>query len=214
MTLITCSECGKPVSTLAAACPNCGAPPRPAVTPAQPPGAPVATTAPAGLMAADRPLWTSSPSAAENTGLYLGCVIALLGAIAGPLVFHLDGRMRTAEWACSGLLVLGSLLTWGIGALRLKRYQYAISSRRLTITQGIFGTRVDDIALYRIRDVELRQSFWQRLGGIGSLIIISSDAVEPAIHLLGVKDPEAVRKLLRSLIDQCRQIEGVRTLAT
>jgi membrane protein YdbS with pleckstrin-like domain len=217
MTLITCSECGKPVSTLAAACPNCGAPPRLGGGPASPPASPPASS-PAIVAVAladdDRVLWTSSPSQAENAGRYLVCaVLALIGA-AIPVTVRLDGVSETYALALAGLLMVIALIVWFIGYLRVKRFSYTISTRRLTIRQGLLTTRIDDIALYRIKDIELRQSFWERLGGIGSILVISADAVDPVAVLGGVKDPEAVRRLLRGQVDVCRRSEGVRTYTT
>lgn len=111
------------------------------------------------------------------------------------------------------VLIPVAFLLWLEAHLRNKRTRYTVSNRRLSIQSGIFSKRVDDIALFRIRDVDLRQSIWQRMGGIGNLLVISTDSVDPNVMLRGLRDPDRVRRILREQADMSRRREGVRTLS-
>ncbi len=216
MTLVACRECGKQVSTLAAFCPSCGAPPRAGTAPAAAgapadPGALVA--APAG-QEEDRLLWSATPSQRENASTILVCLFIALCGPAVPLALKHFGREVPYAWVAALALPALALLIWLVGYVRLKQFQYALSTRRLTIKQGLISTSIDDIALWRIKDVEVRQSLWERMGGIGSLVIVSSDAVEPVAVLRGVRDPRGVQRQLRNQIDRCRESQGVRAIVT
>jgi membrane protein YdbS with pleckstrin-like domain len=211
MTLIACKECGKQVSTLAAFCPNCGAPPRGAAVAAPAPVAAVQGGA-AAAVDEDRLLWSATPSQRENAGTILGCLLIALCGPAAPLVLHHFGQTFPYEWALAIALPALAVVLWLIGFVRLKQFQYALSTRRLTIKQGLISTSIDDIALWRIKDVDVRQSLWERLGGVGSIVIVSTDAVEPVAVLHGVRDPRGVQRQLRNQIDRCRQGDGVRAI--
>ncbi len=207
MTLIACSECGKQVSTLAAFCPSCGAPPRGSAVPApRPPGGAAAP------LDEDRLLWSATPSQRENAGTILGCLVIALCGPATPLALRHFGTSFTYEWVPLVALPALAIMLWLISFVRLKQFQYALSTRRLTVKQGLISTSIDDIALWRIKDVDIRQSLWERLGGVGSLVIVSTDAVEPVAVLHGVRDPRTVQRLLRNQIDRCRQSDGVRAI--
>jgi uncharacterized membrane protein YdbT with pleckstrin-like domain len=182
MTLITCPECSGKVSTQAATCPHCGAPVPSSAVPAAPAGA-----APAPAADANAVIWEGSP--------------------------HYTGTMVWA-WICIVAVVLSpvGLVLMLIAHFRTKATRYTLTALRLALRRGLMSTAIDDISLFRIKDIELRQSFWQRLGNIGTILVTSSDTVEPLAELHAVKDPEAVRRLLRAQVDAARQSEGVRTI--
>jgi len=184
MSLIKCHECSRLVSTEATSCPGCGAPPK--------------FQAPARRQESVREVrddnddvWSASPSGRQNFGRNLVCLVLSLTIVLIPVAF----------------------LLWLEAHLRNKRTRYTVSNRRLSIQSGIFSKRVDDIALFRIRDVDLRQSIWQRMGGIGNLLVISTDSVDPNVMLRGLRDPDRVRRILREQADMSRRREGVRTLS-
>ena len=52
---------------------------------------------------------------------------------------------------------------------------YGFSEDRLYIQSGILNTREDEVRLYRITDITLTKSFWQRIMGMGTIRISSSD---------------------------------------
>jgi len=215
MTLIACRECGKQVSTLAAFCPSCGAPPRgaPAAVAAPAPApAPVAQGGAPPALEEDRLLWSATPSQRENAGTILGCLFIAACGPAVPLALRHFGQSFPYEMVLALALPALALVLWFISFVRLKQFQYALSTRRLTIKQGLVSTSIDDIALWRIKDVDVRQTLWERLGGVGALIIVSTDAVEPVAVLHGVRDPREVQRLLRNQIDRCRQTDGVRAI--
>jgi membrane protein YdbS with pleckstrin-like domain len=214
MTLIACSECGKQVSTLAAFCPSCGAPPRPAAGAAPAPAPTPALPGAAAPLDEDRLLWSATPSQRENAGTILGCLFIALCGPAAPLALDHFGHAIADEWVLAIALPAVAIVLWFISFVRLKQFQYALSTRRLTIKQGLISTSIDDIALWRIKDVDVRQSLWERLGGVGAIVIISTDAVEPVAVLHGVRDPRGVQRLLRNQIDRCRQTDGVRAIIT
>ena len=54
---------------------------------------------------------------------------------------------------------------------------YSLSEDRLFIKTGLFNLRTEEIILYRIRDISLRRSFGQRIFGVGTVHICSSDPV-------------------------------------
>ena len=52
---------------------------------------------------------------------------------------------------------------------------YGFSEDRLYIKTGVLNTREDEVRLYRITDIGLTRSLWQRIMGMGSIQIFSSD---------------------------------------
>ena len=59
--------------------------------------------------------------------------------------------------------------------LPLSFTRYSLSEDRLFISEGFLNIKDDEILLYRVRDIDTRRSLWQRLFGVGTLTVTSSD---------------------------------------
>lgn len=88
--------------------------------------------------------------------------------------------------------------------LPLSFTQYALSEDRLFLSVGFFSIKDEEILLYRIRDISTSRSLWQRMFGVGSITVVSSDKTAPTLLLKNVKNPLDVKELLH------RQVEEVK----
>lgn len=88
--------------------------------------------------------------------------------------------------------------------------KYAISEDRLFQTTGLLNLRFEEILLYRIRDLSLSCSFGQRLFGVGSITVTSSDKTRPVLVIHNVKNPAAVKELLHEQVEDMKIRRRVR----
>ncbi len=88
--------------------------------------------------------------------------------------------------------------------LPLSFTRYALSEDRLFLSVGFFSIKDEEILLYRIRDISTSRSLWQRMFGVGSITVVSSDKTAPTLLLKNVKNPLDVKELLH------RQVEEVK----
>ena len=65
--------------------------------------------------------------------------------------------------------------------------------------------------LYRVRDVSLSQSLLDRLFGVGTLCVDSSDLSVPHLHLRHVKNPDKVKAALSQCVEQARRKNRIRS---
>ena len=86
---------------------------------------------------------------------------------------------------------------------------YGFSQDRLFIKSGIFNTREDEVRLYRVTDISLKKSFWQRIFGMGSIAIYSADKSMGDFELVNLKDSEQVKETLSGLIEKERENKRV-----
>jgi len=92
-----------------------------------------------------------------------------------------------------------------------KQY-YAVTSQRLTLETGVFKRQLEEIELYRIKDTRLTRTFVQRLLGLGTVTVISSDESSPTLVIPWIKGSTEVRQLLRENVELVRRARGVREL--
>ena len=94
--------------------------------------------------------------------------------------------------------------------LPLSFTRYALSHDRLFLSVGFFSVRDDDVLLYRIRDISVKRTLWQRLFGVGTVTVQSSDKTHPNLELKNIKDPMRVKELLHDLVEEMKQKRRMR----
>ena len=60
---------------------------------------------------------------------------------------------------------------------------YKLTSQRLYVKTGVFSQTIEQTELYRIRDYTVKKPLKQRIFGLGTLEIISSDKTLSLIHI-------------------------------
>lgn len=68
--------------------------------------------------------------------------------------------------------------------------------QRVTVERGIFSKCYQDLNPRDIRSIDVDQSFFQRLVGIGTLTLSTAATVDAAEELRSIPDPKAVRDLI------------------
>ena len=88
--------------------------------------------------------------------------------------------------------------------LPLSFTRYWMSEDRLFTSVGFLNLRDDEILLYRVRDLDTNRTLWQRLFGVGTVTVISSDKTQPVLALKNIKDPIMVKELLHRQVEECK----------
>ena len=94
--------------------------------------------------------------------------------------------------------------------LPLSFTRYSLSEDRLFISEGFLNIKDDEILLYRVRDIDTRRSLWQRLFGVGTIVVVSSDKTMPNLVLKNIKDPVFVKELIHKQVEEMKIRRRVR----
>ena len=89
--------------------------------------------------------------------------------------------------------------------------QYRLSEDRLFCETGLFNLRSDEVLLYRVRDLRLTISLGQRLFGVGTVCVVSSDKSIPHLDLKNIKDPRGVKELIHQNVEAAKDRRRIRT---
>ncbi len=88
--------------------------------------------------------------------------------------------------------------------------RYAMSEDRLFISVGFLNIRDDEVLLYRVRDIDTSRSLWQRIFGVGTITVLSSDKTMPTLVLKNIKNPVDVKELLHAQVEEIKLKRRVR----
>jgi len=88
--------------------------------------------------------------------------------------------------------------------------RYALSEDRLFLSVGFFSIKDEEILLYRIRDINTTRTLWQRLFGVGTVTVVSSDPTMPTLQLKNIKRPLAIKELLHRQVEEMKTLRRIR----
>ncbi len=88
--------------------------------------------------------------------------------------------------------------------------RYALSEDRLFLSVGFLNIKDEEILLYRIRDINTSRTLWQRIFGVGSIHVVSSDKTAPNLVLKNIKHPIEVKELLHTQVEEMKIRRRVR----
>lgn len=108
-------------------------------------------------------------------------------------------------------LVVGAFLLLSVWT-RTRTHRWKVTSRRIEVETGFFSKRVDTIELWKIRDVELRQSVLERVMGVSTIALTAHDGAFPALDLRGLPADRTIYDRLMNAVMQARQQRGVMNL--
>ena len=94
--------------------------------------------------------------------------------------------------------------------LPLSFTRYAVSDDRLFLSTGLLNIKDEEILLYRVRDLSLNRSLGQRIFGVGTIVVTSSDKSQPVLQIKNVKDPAGVKELIHTQVEEMKIRRRVR----
>ena len=96
-----------------------------------------------------------------------------------------------------------------IFGLPLSFTKYALTEEKLLITTGFLSTKQEEIKLYRIMDLTLKRSFWQRLFKVGTVHCCSGDKTTPEFDIKDIKKSDEIKELLSKNVEIQREKKRV-----
>ena len=82
--------------------------------------------------------------------------------------------------------------------------RYALSEDRLFLRRGFLNVHQDEIVLYRVRDLRVSQTLWQRIFGVGTVTVISTDKSIPELALKNIRQPNEVKELIHEYVEKMK----------
>ena len=89
--------------------------------------------------------------------------------------------------------------------LPLSFTRFRLGGDRLFCEKGFLNLKADEILLYRVRDLRLSMTLWQRIFGVGTVTVVSSDKSLPNLELKNVKHPRRVKELVHQQVEQAKE---------
>jgi uncharacterized membrane protein YdbT with pleckstrin-like domain len=134
---------------------------------------------------------------------------AAASALAPRVIYEGTPSWKAWFWSYVGAgilsLVVVGLVWLGILHWKRKSLRYKITERTIDYEAGIFSRRVETLQLWRVHDLDLRQSFMDRLLGVAEIRIFTKDTSDPELVLRGLPASREIFEALKNAAELSRQ---------
>ena len=163
--------------------------------PAEPALAPDRTAAPPA--GPERDLWAGRTHWQHYAG---GIAIWLVAAVVlAVLVLSIDALSGKVAAYLVGIPVIGSALVLGARlVVRIYGSRYRVTDERLFFERGVLSQTIDQTELIRVDDVRVRKNLVDRLFGLGSVEVLSTDVSDRAVVIPGIRKADEVTEIIRT----------------
>ena len=83
--------------------------------------------------------------------------------------------------------------------------RYELTTERLFIERGLLSLTRDQTELIRVDDVRVRKRLMDRIFGLGSIDVLSTDVTDRSLVIEGVADADRVAELVRTYMRKARK---------
>ena len=149
-----------------------------------------------------------SPMLRGEVGRVLGFTVFGLALIALPFVARAMSTTWWPWWVILALIVIGMLVI-AIPMILTRTIHYRISNYRIDYERGLFSKSIDTLELWHVEDIRFRQSFLDRILGVGTIEVISHDDTTPRLQLQSLPNPRPLFDSLKQRIISVKRQRGV-----
>lgn len=146
----------------------------------------------------DEDLFEGRSSYAALCGSFVLAALLVIAAItiaAWPMK-QADSETQSAK-TIIGITMLLLTAFWILSKMAiLKSTFYRLTPDRLEYHRGLLGRKIDNIDLFRIVDYKMERSILDRILGIGTIKLFSSDKTDPEFLIYKVKTPQRIFAIL------------------
>ena len=136
---------------------------------------------------------------AEDAG-----IVAIMSILAGaaPVIFQRFDTLIVIATSALCLLILTFLV---IRYFMLVNVKWLVEEETLCRIKGIFSKETDYVEMYRIIDYKESQSFLQRMMGVKTITVYSTDRSDAVTNIVGVSADLDLIGIIRSNVEKCKK---------
>lgn len=82
--------------------------------------------------------------------------------------------------------------------------RYVIKEDMITVDTGVFTKVENDCYMYKVQDVELVATFFERIAGLGTVVCYTGDTTHPKLMLEHIKNAKTIKNYILEASENAR----------
>lgn len=144
---------------------------------------------------------------AEDAGLI--AIMAVLTGAVPVIIRDYDRMMGIAMGSLAAFILIFLVLRY----VMLVNVKWIVEEETLCRIKGIFSKQTDYIEMYRITDYKENQSFLQRIMGVKTVTVYSTDRSDEVTDIPGVPADMNLIGIIRDNVEKCRKEKRIYEIA-
>ncbi len=146
---------------------------------------------------------------------YLKSFLVLLIGLGAMAYGYFDKAGKLPKDVDHLLIVVGAVLwvmsiaIFAFGLLKVSSMRYCITTALIERQTGVFQSQTDSLDLARVKDVQLQQSFIDRNLGLGTIVLLSSDATDPLLAMESMPQARTLYEAVRDAVIRIDRSRGI-----
>lgn len=145
--------------------------------------------------------WKGSPSQWLNIGHFAAALLLAVGISISGVFF---------PPALITLILPVGWIAWRYLVVRTQTFE--LTNERLRISKGVINQQIDEVELYRVKDILMVRKWWMRMTGLGTIHLETSDRSMPQIDIPAISGSLELREALRQKVEAMRDKKRVREM--
>jgi membrane protein YdbS with pleckstrin-like domain len=123
---------------------------------------------------------------------------ALLTIAAILIIFARDVKVLGLYLFPAGLiLALAVIAVFFHKIMKIRMTNYAVSAERIEYSTGVFSHQIDNLDMFRVVDIKLRRSIFDRIVGIGTVTLTTTDKSHPEFVFEKVRNSRELYDIIK-----------------
>ena len=145
--------------------------------------------------------WKGSPSQWLNIGHFAAALLLVAGILIGGVFF---------PPAFIALILPLGWIVWRYLVVRCQTFE--LTNERLRVSNGVINQHIDEVELYRVKDILVVRKWWMRMTGLGTIHLDTSDRSMSQIDIPAIRNSLELRESLRKKVEAMRDKKRVREM--
>lgn len=73
---------------------------------------------------------------------------------------------------------------------------YTVKEEVITVDTGFLNKEENDCYMYKVQDVTLKTSLWERIFGLGTILCYTGDTTSPQLIMVHIKNARAIKDFI------------------
>lgn len=152
-------------------------------------------------------VWQGGFSSKAMFGNWLLAGVVTIVLLIAILVYDAENPVLWGVWAGIAVLLWGGFAC--VLAYRKLTYKYQLTTQRFVHEKGLLKRVTDRIEVIDIDDVSVEQRVIERMVGVGTIKLISSDRSHPVLMMRGIENVKVVAATIDDLRRKERRRRGL-----